>query len=32
MEPASGESLEIDGLVQTAEVYARVATEVCGTA
>ena len=25
-----GENLEIDGLVQTAEVYARVAMEVCG--
>jgi acetylornithine deacetylase len=30
MEPARGESLEIDGLVKTAEVYARVARTVCG--
>jgi acetylornithine deacetylase len=30
MEPGKGESLEIDGLVQTAEVYARVARTVCG--
>ena len=27
-----GENLEIEGLVQTAEVYARVAMEVCGRA
>jgi len=30
MEPGKGESLEIDGLVKTAEVYARVAKAVCG--
>jgi acetylornithine deacetylase/succinyl-diaminopimelate desuccinylase-like protein len=30
MEPGKGESLEIDGLVKTAEVYARVARTVCG--
>ncbi|HUH21845.1 MAG TPA: M20/M25/M40 family metallo-hydrolase, partial [Gaiellaceae bacterium] len=30
MEPGKGESLEIDGLVRTAEVYARVARTVCG--
>jgi acetylornithine deacetylase/succinyl-diaminopimelate desuccinylase-like protein len=30
MEPGKGESLEIDGLVRTAEVYARVAQAVCG--
>ena len=30
MEPGKGESLEIDGLVKTAEVYARVARAVCG--
>jgi acetylornithine deacetylase len=29
MEPGKGESLEIDGLVKTAEVYARVARTVC---
>jgi acetylornithine deacetylase/succinyl-diaminopimelate desuccinylase-like protein len=29
MEPGTGESLEIDGLVKTAEVYARVAKAVC---
>jgi acetylornithine deacetylase/succinyl-diaminopimelate desuccinylase-like protein len=29
MEPGKGESLEVDGLVRTAEVYARVAQEVC---
>jgi acetylornithine deacetylase/succinyl-diaminopimelate desuccinylase-like protein len=29
MEPGTGESLEIDGLVKTAEVYARVARTVC---
>ena len=27
-----GENLEIEGLVRTAEVYARVAREVCGVA
>ncbi|TMM12118.1 MAG: M20/M25/M40 family metallo-hydrolase [Actinobacteria bacterium] len=32
MDVELGENLEIDGLVQTAEVYARVATEVCGVA
>jgi acetylornithine deacetylase/succinyl-diaminopimelate desuccinylase-like protein len=30
MEPGKGESLEIDGLVKTADVYARVARTVCG--
>ena len=30
MEPGKGESLEIEGLVKTAEVYARVARAVCG--
>ena len=30
MEPGKGESLEVDGLVKTAEVYARVAKAVCG--
>jgi acetylornithine deacetylase/succinyl-diaminopimelate desuccinylase-like protein len=30
MEPGAGESLEIDRLVKTAEVYARVARTVCG--
>jgi acetylornithine deacetylase/succinyl-diaminopimelate desuccinylase-like protein len=30
MEPGKGESLEVDGLVKTAEVYARVARTVCG--
>jgi acetylornithine deacetylase/succinyl-diaminopimelate desuccinylase-like protein len=30
MEPGKGESLEVDGLVRTAEVYARVAQAVCG--
>jgi len=30
MDVERGENLEIDGLVQTAEVYARVAMEVCG--
>jgi acetylornithine deacetylase/succinyl-diaminopimelate desuccinylase-like protein len=29
MEPGQGESLEVDGLVKTAEVYARVARAVC---
>ncbi len=32
MDTVKGENLEIDGLVKTAEVYARVAMEVCGTA
>jgi acetylornithine deacetylase/succinyl-diaminopimelate desuccinylase-like protein len=32
MDTAYGENLEIDGLVKTAEVYARVATRVCGVA
>ena len=32
MDVELGENLEIDGLVQTAEVYARVAQEVCGVA
>ena len=32
MDVERGENLEIDGLVKTAEVYARVATEVCGAA
>lgn len=32
MEPGKGESLEIDGLVRTAEVYARAAAKVCGVA
>jgi acetylornithine deacetylase/succinyl-diaminopimelate desuccinylase-like protein len=32
MDVEKGENLEIDGLVKTAEVYARVATEVCGIA
>ena len=31
MDVELGENLEIEGLVQTAEVYARVAMEVCGT-
>jgi acetylornithine deacetylase/succinyl-diaminopimelate desuccinylase-like protein len=30
MEPGQGESLEVEGLVRTAEVYARVAQAVCG--
>jgi acetylornithine deacetylase/succinyl-diaminopimelate desuccinylase-like protein len=30
MEPGVGESLEVEGLVRTAEVYARVVQEVCG--
>jgi acetylornithine deacetylase/succinyl-diaminopimelate desuccinylase-like protein len=30
MEPGKGESLEVEGLVRTAEVYARVVQEVCG--
>jgi acetylornithine deacetylase/succinyl-diaminopimelate desuccinylase-like protein len=32
MDVERGENLEIDGLVRTAEVYARVAMEVCGLA
>jgi acetylornithine deacetylase/succinyl-diaminopimelate desuccinylase-like protein len=32
MDVELGENLEIDGLVKTAEVYARVALEVCGVA
>jgi acetylornithine deacetylase len=32
MDVELGENLEIDGLVKTAEVYARVATSVCGVA
>ena len=32
MDVELGENLEVDGLVQTAEVYARVAMEVCGVA
>jgi acetylornithine deacetylase/succinyl-diaminopimelate desuccinylase-like protein len=32
MDVALGENLEIDGLVRTAEVYARVAMRVCGVA
>jgi acetylornithine deacetylase len=32
MDVERGENLEIDGLVKTAEVYARVAVEVCGSA
>ena len=32
MDVAKGENLEVDGLVKTAEVYARVAIEVCGLA
>jgi acetylornithine deacetylase/succinyl-diaminopimelate desuccinylase-like protein len=32
MDVEKGENLEIDGLVRTAEVYARVAAEVCGVA
>ena len=31
LDTAKGENLEIDGLVKTAEVYARAATGVCGT-
>ena len=30
MEPGKGESLDIHGLVKTAEVYAGVARSVCG--
>jgi acetylornithine deacetylase/succinyl-diaminopimelate desuccinylase-like protein len=30
MEPGKGESLAVEGLVRTAEVYARVARRVCG--
>jgi hypothetical protein len=32
MDVELGENLEIDGLVKTAEVYARVAMAVCGVA
>jgi hypothetical protein len=32
MDVEKGENLEIEGLVKTAEVYARVALEVCGAA
>ena len=32
MDVELGENLEIDGLVKTAEVYARVAMEICGVA
>ena len=32
MDVELGENLEIDGLVRTAEVYAKVAMRVCGTA
>jgi acetylornithine deacetylase/succinyl-diaminopimelate desuccinylase-like protein len=32
MDVELGENLEIDALVKTAEVYARVATKVCGVA
>jgi acetylornithine deacetylase/succinyl-diaminopimelate desuccinylase-like protein len=32
MDVERGENLEIDGLVKTAEVYARVAMAVCGVA
>ena len=32
LDTVKGENLEIDGLVKTAEVYARVATKVCGVA
>ena len=32
MDVVNGENLEIDGLVKTAETYARVAMEVCGVA
>jgi acetylornithine deacetylase/succinyl-diaminopimelate desuccinylase-like protein len=31
-DPDRGENLEIDGLVKTAEVYARAAVEICGVA
>ncbi len=31
LDTVKGENLDIDGLVQTAEVYARAAMEVCGT-
>ena len=30
MDTAKGENLTIDGLVQTAEVYARAALRICG--
>jgi hypothetical protein len=32
MDVEKGENLAIDGLLKTAEVYARVAMEVCGVA
>jgi acetylornithine deacetylase/succinyl-diaminopimelate desuccinylase-like protein len=32
LDTVKGENLEIDGLVRTAEVYARAATKVCGVA
>jgi hypothetical protein len=32
MDVELGENLEIDGLVQTADVYTRVAMNVCGVA
>ena len=32
LDTAKGENLEIDGLVKTAEVYARAAMEICGVA
>ena len=32
LDTVKGENLDIDGLVKTAEVYARAAIEVCGTA
>jgi acetylornithine deacetylase/succinyl-diaminopimelate desuccinylase-like protein len=32
LDTAKGENLEIDGLVKTAEVYARAAMKVCGVA
>ncbi|HSL64259.1 MAG TPA: M20/M25/M40 family metallo-hydrolase [Gaiellaceae bacterium] len=32
MEPGKGESLEVESLVKTAEVYARVARRICGAA
>jgi acetylornithine deacetylase/succinyl-diaminopimelate desuccinylase-like protein len=30
MDVELGENLEIDGLVKTAEIYARIAMDVCG--
>jgi hypothetical protein len=32
MDVELGENLEIDGLVKTAEVYAKVAMQICGVA